>query len=195
MPEPRLLGKIVRLQIQRTPLKLGEKPNRWYDPAGLMTVNELTLTPQGAVARQPDGSPVPDIHHLAHPETRSSGLANTLSFGFTPHYAAMRGRYGAHMFDGCAGENILVATDRTVLLDEVRNGISIRCAGVAQPISLGGVRVARPCREFSAYAQEGPGAKALKEALQFLDNGMRGYWCRLDGETDAVITVGDEVWA
>ncbi len=194
MPEPRLLGKIVRLQIQRVPLKLGEKPNRRYDPAGLLTVDRLTLTPLGALVPQPGGAPVLDIHHLTHPETRSSGPESTLSFGFTPHYAAMRGRYGAHMTDGCAGENILVETDHTVLLGEVQGGLALHRAGAA-PVQLGGVRIALPCREFSAYAQHGPGAKALKEALQFLDNGMRGYWCRLEGGADAVIAVGDEVWA
>ena len=42
------LGKIVRLQIQRSPLKTGEKPNRVYDPSPILAVNELTLTPLGA---------------------------------------------------------------------------------------------------------------------------------------------------
>ena len=50
MSEPTLrpLGRIVNLQIQRSSLKLGEKPNRWFDPAPLLPVAELTLTPDGA---------------------------------------------------------------------------------------------------------------------------------------------------
>jgi hypothetical protein len=121
-------------------------------------------------------------------------VERTLSFGFTPHYAAMRGRYGAHLYDGCAGETILVDTDHTVLLGEVQGGLTVPRAEAA-PVQLGSVRVALPCREFSAYAQHGPGAKALKEALQFLDNGMRGYCCCLTGGAEVVIAVGDEIWA
>src|SRR5574337_1547489 len=42
----RPLGKIVRLQIQRSPLKIGEKPSRVYDPSPILAVAGLTLTPQ-----------------------------------------------------------------------------------------------------------------------------------------------------
>src|ERR1700694_4918441 len=106
----RLLGRIVRLQIQRSKLKRGEKPNRYYDPAPLLAVDELTLTPHGALVRLAGGGTLVDIHHAAHPDTRHLDRTNDLSVGFTPHYAAMRERFGAHLVDGCAGENILVET-------------------------------------------------------------------------------------
>src|SRR5438270_6299133 len=103
----RPLGRVVRVQIQRSKLKLGEKPNRVYDPAPLLEVDELTLMPEGALARLPDGGLMLDVHHPAHPETRNLDRTNDISVGFTPHYAAMREHYGAHLVDGCAGENIL----------------------------------------------------------------------------------------
>ena len=70
--EPTLLplGRIVRLQIQRSRLKLGEKPNRVYDPAPILAVDELILTRDGALARLPDGGTLVDVHHAAHPETQ-----------------------------------------------------------------------------------------------------------------------------
>ena len=193
--EPRPLGLIVRLQIQPAPLKIGEKPDRHYDPAPLLPADQLTITAQGAAARLPDGASALDIHHAAHPATRNSGKGNALSIGFTSHYTAMRAQFGPHLWDGCAGENILVAVERPITLDDVRGGLAIRRAGEAELIEFGGVRVALPCREFSGYAQHGPGAAALKEALQFLDHGMRGYLCGLTSRTSAVIAVGDEVLA
>ncbi|MEK6574791.1 MAG: hypothetical protein AABZ58_10840, partial [Chloroflexota bacterium] len=49
------IGKIVRLQLQRSTLTLGERPNRYYDPAALISVGVLILGPRGASARTPDG--------------------------------------------------------------------------------------------------------------------------------------------
>jgi len=43
------VGRIVRLQIQRSSLKTGKKPNRAYDPAPLLTVDRLALGPDGAL--------------------------------------------------------------------------------------------------------------------------------------------------
>ena len=102
------LGRITRLQIQRSSLKRGQKPNRVFDPAPLLEVSALTLSASGAVALLPDGSALLDVHHALHPLTRNSDGVNDLSVGFTGHYARMRERYGDRLVDGCAGENILV---------------------------------------------------------------------------------------
>ena len=40
-----LIGTIVRLQIQRSSLKLGERPRRWFDPSPLLEVPALSLSP------------------------------------------------------------------------------------------------------------------------------------------------------
>ena len=190
----RPLGRIVRLQIQRSPLKLGEKPNRSYDPAPLLAVDELTLTPRGAIARTPDGLSLPDVHHADHPQTRNVEGLNSLSVGFTSHYAAIRAQYGEHLSNGCAGENILIEADGLVDFDMIAGGIAIQAAGAASPVWLRVNKVAAPCREFSGYVMHGPGAAALKEALQFLNDGMRGFYCGLDQTQPAIIALGDPVF-
>jgi hypothetical protein len=187
------LGKIVRLQIQRSPLKIGEKPNRAYDPSPILAVNELTLTPQGAVARALDGAPLLDVHHADHPRTRNVKGVNALSVGFTSHYAAIRTQYGQHVADGCAGENILIETNGRVDWGRVAGGIAIQPAGADSPAWLRVNQVAAPCREFSGYVMDGPGAAALKEVLQFLDDGLRGFYCALAGSEPVTIAVGDRV--
>jgi hypothetical protein len=35
----------------------------------------------------------------------------------------------------------------------------------------------------------------VKEALQFLDQGMRGYYCQLAGDLPATVMLGDRVFA
>ena len=189
----RPLGRVVRLQIQRSKLKLGEKPNRYYDPAPLLTVGELTLTPEGALARTADGVTLVDIHHAAHPDTRNLDRTNDLSVGFTAHYAAMRERYGAHLADGCAGENILIETNGRVTLADIAGGLVIQPAAGGRPVRLRVVRHAPPCREFSGYASRTREPEAIKEALQFLDEGLRGFYCALGNPVPVRVAVGDDV--
>ena len=189
----RPLGRVARLQIQRSKLKLGEKPNRVYDPAPLLAVDELTLTPEGALARLADGSMVVDVHHPAHPDTRNLDRTNDLSVGFTPHYAAMRERYGLHLVDGCAGENILIETTGRVTLADIGGGLVIQPAGGGPPVRLQVVRHAPPCREFSGYASRSSEPEVIKETLQFLDDGLRGFYCALGESAPVVVRVGDAV--
>jgi hypothetical protein len=191
----RSLGRVVRLQIQQSKLKLGEKPNRYYDPAPLLAVDELTLTPEGALARSADGGSLIDVHHAAHPETRNLDRTNDLSVGFTTHYAAMRERYGLHLVDGCAGENILVETTSQVRLADLAGGLFIQPASGGLPVRLRVLRVAPPCREFSGYASRGSEPEAIKQALQFLDNGLRGFYCVLLNPVPVTVNVGDLVLA
>jgi hypothetical protein len=189
----RPLGRVARLQIQRSKLKLGDKPNRYYDPAALLSVTELTLTPEGALARLPDGSMVIDIHHPAHPDTRNLERTNDLSVGFTAHYSAMRGQFGAHLVDGCAGENILIESDDQLALADLAGGLAIQPAGGREPVRLRVVRHAPPCVEFSGYASRSRAPEAIKGALQFLDNGLRGFYCALGNSAPVVVAVGDQV--
>ena len=191
----RPLGKIVRLQIQRSRLKTGEKPNRVYDPSPILAVAELTLTPQGAVARALDGALLLDVHHADHPQTQNVKGVNALSVGFTSHYAAIRAQYGDHVTDGCAGENILIETERRVTLEEMAGGIAVQPVGADSLVWLRVNQVAAPCREFSGYVMSGPGSVALKEALQFLNDGMRGFYCALTEDMPVTIALGDQVLA
>jgi len=191
----RPLGRVVRLQIQRSKLKLGDKPNRYYDPAPLLSVNALTLTPEGALARLPDGSMVIDIHHPSHPDTRNLERTNDLSVGFTGHYRAMRGQYGEHLVDGCAGENILIEVADRLTLADIAGGLSIQPAAGGPPVQLRVVRHAPPCVEFSGYASRSREPQVIKETLQFLDAGLRGFYCALSASGPVVVGLGDEVLA
>src|SRR2546426_3787200 len=100
------VGRIVRLQIQRSSLKTGEKPTRVYDPTPLLAVDRLALGPDGALGEGSDGSWLVDVHHRAHPRTKNEDGAHGVSLGFTSHYALMRDRFGERITLGCAGENI-----------------------------------------------------------------------------------------
>jgi hypothetical protein len=191
--ELRPLGRIVRLQIQRAALKVGEKPCRVYDPAPILALGELTLTPQGAVARLPDGATLLDIHNAAHPHTRNVEGVNSLSVGFTAHYAAMRAQHGPHVVDGCAGENLLIETDQRVDFSMLARGLAIQAAGTDALVWLRMHKVAAPCREFSGFVMGGAGAPALKEALQFLDGGLRGFYGALAQADPVIVALGDRV--
>ncbi len=190
----RALGRIVRLQVQPSRLTLGGKPDQYYDPAGLVQVETLTLTRQGALARGLDGEAILDVHHDAHPRayvTRDG--RNHLSVNFTSHYAAMRDQYGPHMNDGCAGENILVETDGRVGWESLAGGLAIQPAGSQAPIWLQGIVVAKPCAPFSQYAQGSKDAAEIKATLQFLDHGTRGFYCGLAHSGEVTVCVGDPV--
>src|SRR2546425_816411 len=103
------VGRIVRLQIQRSSLKTGEKPNRTYDPAPLLAVDRLALGPDGALGAGSDGS-----------------------------------------------------------------------------------WVAEPCRPFTGWALGGiVESRVLKESLQFLEGGTRGYYCQ--GVGSGIVSIGDRV--
>src|SRR5881296_27551 len=95
------IGRIVRLQIQRSSLKTGDKPTRVYDPAPLLPVPRLAVSPEGVLGEAADHSWVVDIHHGAHPDTKNPDGQHGVSLGFTTHYAAMRDRFGDRISLGC----------------------------------------------------------------------------------------------
>lgn len=189
------IGKIVRLQIQRSSLKVGEKPNRVYDPAPLLAVETLTLTPTGAEARLPDGAVLLDVHNARHPDTKNIENENSLSVGFTHHYELIRKQFGEQAPFGCGGENIIVETDRRVELNEVMNGLAIQKADGSR-VPLTNVLVAEPCRPFAGYLLgRFVDGDTLKRSVQFLQNGMRGYYLRLAQTEPVTVAVGDVLLA
>ncbi len=191
----RLLGEITRLQIQRQSLTIGTGPTRYFDPAALLVVDTLFLTPGGACAPAPDGSCIVDVHHAAHPFTRSRG-DNTLSVGFARHYETLRSRFGASFAFGCAAENIIIGGDAlSVSHEEIAAGLVIETEG--EPARLTGVVVAAPCLPFAKFALRDPEAstEAIKSAIQFMDHGVRGYYCGFAGPKTATIRVGARVFA
>lgn len=186
------LGRLVRLQVQRSSLKTGEKPNRVYDPAPLLDVAELWVTPDGVLGRGPDGAWVVDVHHRAHPETKNADGLHGISVGFTSHYAAMRDRFGDGMALGCAGENLIAETPQHVTLESIAAGLAIVAPDGSERLRCTVLKVAHPCRPFTGWALgRRVDADVLKDSLQFLDDGMRGY--RLQAAVAARVLVGDRL--
>jgi hypothetical protein len=188
----RTIGTITRLQIQRSSLKTGEKPNRVYDPTPLLSVARLTVTPDGVLGAGAEGSWLVDVHHRAHPETKNEDGLHGVSVGFTSHYAAMRDRFGARIVVGCAGENVIVAADRMFTYDDLAGGMAIVATDGPERVRLRVLQVAHPCRPFTGWAS---GARVepdvLKSHLQFLDGGTRGFYCV--GEGSGTVAVGDRL--
>src|SRR5215472_16677942 len=107
LEDMRETGRVKLVQVQPTPLKIGRRPNAYYDPSSLLVVDTLLVSPYGAIGVTAGGEHITDIHHAQHQATRNSHGKNDLSVGFTSHYEAMRARFDQHLVDGCAGENIL----------------------------------------------------------------------------------------
>jgi hypothetical protein len=188
------IGRIVRLQVQRSSLKVGASPRR-FDPAPLRSLPALRLTADGAIGMAEDGAAIVDVHHAGHPASKHRG-GNGVSLGFTSHYATMRGRFGEHLADGIAGENILIETEREFHEDELAGGIAIAGEGGAR-LELGEIVVAAPCVEFTRFALRFPdGARpdgTVTEGLRFLDDGRRGFYAVARG-TGGVVNLGDRVF-
>src|SRR6266480_3949797 len=167
------LGRIVRLQIQRASLKTGEKPTRVYDTMPLLAVDRLALGPDGALGEGSDGSWLVDVHHRAHPRTKNEDGAHGVSLGF-------------------AGENIIVETEHRIAFEDLARGVVLLAPDGREIARLEVLQVAEPCRPFTGWALGGVvEARVLKESLQFLEGGTRGYYCV--GVGSGIVSVGDRV--
>ena len=71
----RLIGTIVRLQVQESSLKVGDKPRR-YDPAPIRSVPALRVSPAGVVGLAESGESILDVHHHDHPASKNRGGEN-----------------------------------------------------------------------------------------------------------------------
>ena len=187
-----VIGILTRLQIQRSTLKTGEKPDRRYDPSPILAVERLWLSPDGVLGLGSDGSWLVDVHHRAHPRTKNEDGQHGVSVGFTTHYAAMRGRFGERLTIGCAGENLIADTDRTFSFDDLRGGLAVVDHDGRELVRLKVLEVGHPCRPFAGWAVGGlVETDMLKAHLQFLDDGMRGFYCTAEGT--GVIAAGDRL--
>ncbi len=188
------IGRITQVQVQRSSLKVGERSQRYYDPSPLLVVSCLLLTRRGVIGITPTGERIIDVHHGDHPASRNRD-ENDISLGFTGHYEAMRARFGPHLFNGIAGENILVEAEGHAL-DDLAGGLAIQTA-TGQLISLTEIEVATPCVPFSQFAAgDVLSNQRLKETLQFLHNGRRGFYAKLaHTQQEAEVQAGDSVYA
>ena len=190
----RPLGSLVRLQIQRNTLKTGVKPDRVYDPTPILAVDRLAVGPDGVLGAGPDGSWLVDVHHRAHPATKNEDGLHGVSVGFTAHYEAMQQRFGDRLTLGCAGENLIARVAAPLALADLAGGLAIVGPDGSERVRLRVLEVARPCRPFTGWALGGVvESQVLKESLQFLDEGMRGFYCV--GEGAGVVEVGDVLMA
>jgi len=198
MTEWTRLGEIVLCQIHTDRMV----QDGVYRHELLRAVDALWLSPDGVIGATGDESIV-HAHHRLHP-TRTVGATEKhrtflphrlLSFGFTGHYNAMAEHFGAAEV-GCAGEDIIVAHDAVVPLDQVNQGVQIRRGD--RTIDLVDAAVAKPCVPFTKYLLNDQLAPEDKVAphVSFLADGMRGFIVGLANQTEPVdIAVGDELWA
>jgi hypothetical protein len=190
------IGTIKQVQIQRSSLKRGERSQQYYDPSPLLVVSRLLLTKRGAIGITAEGERITDVHHADHPASRYRG-ENGISLGFTTHYERMRTHFGPHLRDGIAGESILIEDDgREVRLDELAEGVAIKDA-TGDLVLLADVEIAAPCTPFSQFAADKPlSNQQLKETLQFLHYGRRGFYATLVAkQQDTEVQAGCRVYA
>ena len=187
------IGRILLIQIQPASIKVG-RPER-YDPMRLLLVDELLLSQAGVIGVTKDGRQIVDVHNANHPETKSRG-DNGFSIGFTSQYKSMRSRFGVHIADACAGENILVETDRMYSLADLQGGLAIEQTRTGKFIFLTDIQPVVPCLPFSTYAANKTLEQhEVKETLQFLMHGRRGFLAELVDKGKTVpVCVGDVLY-
>ncbi len=184
---------VIRLQVQRSPLKPGKAPRRWYDPSPLAEVVSLDLDADGGIGVTGGGERVIDVHNRRHPQTRDAKGRGGVSVMGTGDYLALRERYGPHLVDGIAGESVLVEAPDGLADRELPETIVIRTA--AGTVELQGFRVAEPCVEFTRFClQRQPDVivdQQIKDHMALLDGGARGYKGRVT--IPGTIRIGDLV--
>ena len=194
----RELGHVKLVQVQPSGLIIETPSGYFYDASRRVEVDRLRITSLGIEATTPEGEHVLDIHHISHPE-KAYDNDDLVCIGFTAHYEAMRDRFGEHMVDGIAGENIIIESKQEVWPEDLDQRLAIKNQETGQLALLDLVSFAAPCREFSHFAtqsqHEDLPAEELKATLQFLGNGRRGFLLVLsEGQESAVARRGDRVF-
>lgn len=193
----RQIGVVRLAQVQRDPLKIGAKPARIFDPAGLVRVPRLRITGNGVIGRLETGEEVLDVHHPQHPATRNRLGRNGFSIAFTGHYERMRLHFGTRLETGCAGENLIIESAHPYTLEELASGLLVENVHTGMACRLHISQAIQPCAEFSHYAWAASAplpAAILKETLQFLDGGRRGFFAHPIGANEFIIEPGDRVY-
>ena len=192
------LGTIKLVQVQPTGLIIETPSGYFYDASRRVEVDHLLITPKGIEATTPGGEHVLDIHHIDHPD-KAYDDDDLVSIGFTSHYEAMRVRFGKHMIDGIAGENIIIKYSDEVWTKDLGESIAIENIETGRRTILDLESFAAPCNEFSHFAANSqherlPTAE-LKATLQFLNNGRRGFLFVLrEGQDPAIVQPGDRIF-
>jgi hypothetical protein len=172
---------VLRLQVQRLPLKPGGRGARVYDPTPVTVVDALEVGPRGCVGLVGDER-ILDAHHADHPQTRNRGLDNGLSLLTVRALADLHAAYGPHIVPG-----------ESLLVEELPPG-ELLLETDGEPLLLEQVLPAPPCAEFSRYCLGliPPSLDGVTEALQALDGGARGFYARVSGA--GTVRVGARIW-
>jgi len=194
----RELGSVKLTQLQPSGLIIETPAGYFYDASRRMEVDRLKITPLGIEAITTEGEHVLDIHHIDHPN-KAYDNDDLVCIGFTSHYQEMRARFGEHMVDGIAGENIIIEYEQEVWLEDLGQQIAIENADTGRIARLDVVSFAAPCEEFSHFAARSQhkrlSAAELKDTLQFLGNGRRGFLLVFsDNQEPATVRTGDRVF-
>ncbi len=187
------IGVVQLVQVQQESLKIDlEDGSRAYDPSPLCQVPQILITAKGIIGILESGEEVIDVHHTNHPRSRYRG-DNHVSIGFTSHYDAMRHRYGEHLVTGIAAESIIVQTDTRYTSENIGTRLAIRSQKDDTLMHLTAIIPALPCAPFSQFiANHKLSPAETKATLQYLSDGMRGFYMRLADESDsAIVQAGD----
>ena len=192
------LGIVALVQLQPSGLIVEKDGGYYYDEPRRVVVDELMINSKGIEATTPGGEHVLDIHHLDHPDKEYDD-DDLVCIGFTSHYDKMQERFGEHMVYGVAGENIIINFSKEIWLDDLGEKIAFEDQDSGELLVLKDVQVAHPCEEFSHYAAKSQDKKLphgeLKEILEFLGKGRRGYLLVLEkGQAEGRIRPGDKVF-
>ena len=193
------LGRVKLVQVQPNGLIIKTPSGYFYDASRLIKVENLTINSLGIEAETPEGEHVLDIHHINHPD-KAYDNDDLVCIGFSSHYQAMRARFGDHIVDGIAGENIIIEYEPEVWLEDLGQQIAIENADTGRMASLDVQSFAAPCEEFSHFAANSQEKKLpaaeLKSTLQFLGKGRRGFLLVFSaGQEPAIVRPGDRVFA
>jgi hypothetical protein len=193
----RELGQVLLVQLQPNGLIIEKDGGYFYDVSRRVEVGQLTINPKGIEAITPDGEYVLDIHHLDHPDKEYDD-DDLVCIGFSSHYDKMRERFGDHLVYGAAGENIIIKAPEEIWLSDLGNQIGIENQETGQMLILDQIQVANPCEEFSHFVaqmeEKRLPASDLKEILQFLGHGRRGFLMVLKPDQEGVVRSGDKVY-
>ena len=192
------LGVVKLVQLQPNGLIIKKDGGYFYDESRRVEVPKLIINSKGIEATTPEGDHVIDIHHLDHPDKEYDD-DDLVCIGFSSHYDKMKERFGDHLVYGTAGENIIIEYPGEIWLEDLEGQIGFENQDTRQMLVLEDVLVAAPCEEFSHFAAQSQEEKLpageLKEILQFLSDGRRGFLMVLkDGQEEGVVRPGDKVF-
>ena len=183
----RQIGKIIQLQVQQEALKKGEGPDRSYDAGGILVVPAARLSSDGVTGIFGDRE-IHDVHHSQHPRSKHR-RSSAISFNVSENYDRISRQFQFEQVVGYGGENLIIELVEGVDLAGILGNpeMTLLIGTMRRPQGMmTGIKVAKPCVPFSEYVlnqETKPSAELIKDTLQFLDDGMRGYYCSWEGES------------